>query len=270
MELTKLHNGLQIPRMFFGTYRAGDHDNVVDVMGAAYRVGYRAFDSASFYKNEAEVGEAIEALGIADDVLVTTKVWNDVEGYDAVLKDFERSRRNLRGKLDLYLLHWPAHEFLSRWKALEHLYEQGEVAAIGVSNFKAHHLEELAAHANIAPMLNQIEAHACFMDWPTIAYCHHNDIALQAWRPLMRTGGLLQNENVAAIGAKVGKTAAQVALRFLLQSGVDVLPKSVHEDRMRENLNVFDFALSPSDMEFMRGLHTGVRTAGDPDTFFLP
>ena len=208
-------------------------------------------------------------MGVLDDVLLTTKVWNDVEGAMRYCVLLSRVRKKLK-RVDIYLLHWPAREFISRWKALEELYEAGRVKAIGVSNFKKHHLEELAAHANIKPMVNQIEAHGYFMDEETIAYCLEQGIALQAWRPLMRTGHMLENQDIAKIGERYGKTAAQVALRYLLQRGFTVIPKSVHVERMQENIDIFDFELTEDEMRFMRSLNTGVRTAGDPDTFILP
>ena len=269
MEYTCLANGLMVPKVFFGTYRVTDNSSMERVLEEAYECGYRSFDSASFYQNEKEIGDACYHMGVMDDVLLTTKAWNDVQGYDGVLRAFEESEKKLR-KVDLYLLHWPAREFLSRWKALEDLYKAGRVRAIGVSNFKKHHLEELALHAEILPMVNQIEAHAYFMDEQTIAYCLEKGIALQAWRPLMRTGNMLQDERLAEIGRRYGKTAAQVALRYLLQRGFTVIPKSVHVERMQENINLFDFSLTKEEMALMRSLNTNVRTAGDPDTFILP
>ena len=269
MQYERLANGLCVPKVFFGTYRVTDDHSMESVLEEAYECGYRSFDSASFYKNEEAVGSAFYTMGVLDDVLLTTKVWNDVEGRDAVLRSFEQSEKKLK-RVDIYLLHWPAREFISRWKALEELYEAGRVKAIGVSNFKKHHLEELAAHANIKPMVNQIEAHGYFMDEETIAYCLEQGIALQAWRPLMRTGHMLENQDIAKIGERYGQTAAQVALRYLLQRGFTVIPKSVHVERMQENIDIFDFELTEDEMRFMRSLNTGVRTAGDPDTFILP
>lgn len=266
MEYTVLENGLSLPKVVFGTYRIHDQDDVQHVIADAYACGYRAFDSAAYYKNEAELREAFDALGIREQVLVTSKVWNDAHGHEAVLEEFEKSEA-LLGKVDIFMLHWPADEFLSRWKALEDIYAAGRVKAIGVSNFKKHHLETLLAHAKIKPMINQIEAHAYFMDYETIAYCQAHGICVQAWRPLMRTGDMLQNQEIAQIGQKYGKTTAQVCLRFLLQSGLSVLPKTVKPERMKENIELFDFALSAQDMEFMRGLNTGRRTADDPDDY---
>ena len=262
MENIKLANGMVLPKVFFGTYRVTDQNPMGQVLKDAYECGYRSFDSASFYKNEQEIGEIFASMGVMPDVLLTTKVWNDVEGYDAVLRAFEESEKKL-GRIDIYLLHWPAREFVSRWKALETLYRDGRVKAIGVSNFKKHHLEELAQHAQIQPMINQI-------DEETISYCQSQGIALQAWRPLMRTGNMLQNEEIAEIGRQHGKTAAQVALRYLIQRGFTVIPKSVHKERMQENIDIFDFSLTEEEMCFMQTLNTGKRTAGDPDTFILP
>jgi len=268
VEFFRFANGLEIPKVFFGTYRIKDNNPVEDVLQDAYSCGYRGFDCASYYQNEDLIGKALEKLDIAKDVLVTTKIWNDVQGYHNTLLSFEESERRL-GKIDILMLHWPAAEFIERWKALEDIYIAGRVRAIGVSNFKRHHLQTLMKKANIAPMIDQIEAHAYFMDWDTICFCKEQGIVLQAWRPLMRTGKMLENPEIALIGRKYGKTAAQICLRFLIQSDLGVVPKSVHIERMQENIDVFDFSLFEEDMRFMRSLDTGVRTAGDPDTFLL-
>ncbi len=266
VEYFTLNNGLFVPAVFFGTYHIQDTRPILEVVRDAYACGYRALDSASYYKNEALLGDALQKLGISGEVLLTTKVWNDAQGYDATVRSFEESEKRL-GKVDICMLHWPAAEFLSRWKALEDIYRAGRVRAIGVSNFKRHHLQTLLESADVPPAVDQIEAHAYFMDWETVSFCRKNNIAVQAWRPLMRTGPMLQNRQIARIGKKYGKTAAQVCLRFLVQSGLGVVPKSVHIERMRENLDIFDFALSREDMRLLSSLNTGIRTAGDPDTF---
>lgn len=264
-----LKNGLNIPRVGFGTYRIKDNDSVEKVVRNAFDTGYRLFDSAAYYGNEAQLKEAFEALGIREQVLVTSKVWNDTKTYEEALKGFEDSEQNL-GSVDIYMLHWPAAEFVERWKALEDVYKAGRVKAIGVSNFKKHHLETLKAHATVMPMINQIEAHAYFMDMETISYCKENDIVVQAWRPLMRTGDMLSNKDIAEIAKKYGKTTAQVCLRYLLQMDICIIPKSVKIERMRENIDLYDFALTEEDMDFMRSLNVGMRTSDDPDTFILP
>ncbi len=264
-----LHNGLVIPRVFFGTYRIKDNNPVDEVIQNAYAAGYRGYDSASYYNNEELIGRALKELGLFRHVLLTSKVWNDVNGYENVRKAFEESEKKL-GRVDIYMLHWPAAEYMERWRALEDIYLEGRVKAIGVSNFKRHHLETLLAGCRVKPMIDQLEAHAYFMDWDTIGYCLEKGICVQAWRPLMRTGKMLENPEIAARAARYGKTAAQMCLRFLIQSGLCVVPKSVKPERMAENMDVFDFELSEADMAFMRSLNTGVRTADDPDGFILP
>jgi diketogulonate reductase-like aldo/keto reductase len=264
-----LQNGRELPMVGFGTYRIGDNNEVSEVIKDAYEAGYRLFDSASYYKNEAALQEAFLSLGIREEVMLTSKVWNDKESYDAVTVSFAESEAAL-GDIDIYMLHWPAREFVSRWKALEDLYESGRVKAIGVSNFKKHHLETLLENARIKPMINQIEAHVYFMDWDTINFCKDENIAVQAWRPLMRTGNMLSDTRIAQMAARYEKSVAQICLKFLLQSGIAIIPKSVNPLRMQENIDLFDFTLTEEDMAFLYDLNAGLRTSDDPDTFFLP
>ncbi|MBQ3871708.1 MAG: aldo/keto reductase [Clostridia bacterium] len=268
MEKTiKLLSGLEIPKVFFGTYRIHDRDDAVEVVKNAVAAGYRGFDSATFYADEDEVRRGLELSGKRDECLVTTKVWNDVKGYDGVMRDFEESEKRL-GRVDIYMLHWPLREFSERWRALEDLFLDGRVKAIGVSNFKKHHINELMRTARILPMIDQIEAHCRFMDYETIRFCQENAIAVQAWRPLMRTGDMLQDEGIAKIAARHGRTPAQICLRFLLEKGVCVVPKTVREERMRENIDLFDFSLTTEDLIYLQSLNYGERTAGDPDEVF--
>lgn len=172
--------------------------------------------------------------------------------------------------MDILLIHWPAREFISRWKAFETLYEEGRVKAIGVSNFLKHHIETLMEHAKILPMLNQIEMNAYYMDWETINFCQDLGIVMEAWKPLMRAGNMLEDKRLAEIAAKYHKTPAQVALRFLIQNDVVVLPKSVRPGRIRENIDIFDFEIDSEDMAEMVAMNTGKRQGDDPDTFILP
>jgi len=269
METIKLLNGMEIPKVFFGTYHVKDHDDFSQVLGYAYDAGYRALDSAAFYANETLIKDALQNMGVREEMIVTTKIWNDVEGYDGTLRAFEESERRL-GRVDILLIHWPAREYISRWKAFETLYKEGRVRAIGVSNFRKHHLETLLEHASITPMLDQIEAHAYFIDIETINFCQKNGIVVQAWRPLMRQGNMLADRRILEIGSKYGKTPAQVALRYLLQKDIVVLPKSVRKERIQENIALFDFVLDDADMALMESLNTGERIGDDPDTFILP
>ena len=269
MDTIKLLNGMEVPKIFFGTYHVKDHDDMGEVLQYAYDAGYRALDTASFYANEELIGAALDRMGVKEEMIVTTKVWNDVEGYDATIRSFEESEKKL-GKVDILLIHWPAREFISRWKAFETLSEEGRVKAIGVSNFRKHHLETLMEHAKILPMLNQIETHAYFMDWETINFCQDLGIVMEAWRPLMRQGNMLADPQLAAIAKKYGKTPAQIALRFLIQNDIIVLPKSVHKERIFENIDLFDFALDAEDLSVLCAMNTGQRIGDDPDTFILP
>jgi diketogulonate reductase-like aldo/keto reductase len=266
MEYIKLNNGMTVPKIFFGTYRIHDNDDVTEVIRNAYDAGYRAFDSAYYYRNEDELRVAFDTLGIRDQVIVTSKAWTDADSYDGVVSQFRKSRKNL-GKVDIYMLHWPMYDFRDRWKALEDLYLDGEIGTIAVANFKRHHLEELMGFARILPAINQIEAHCYLMDYDTISFCHENGIAVQAWRPLMRTGPMLSNNDISVVADRHGKTIAQVCLRFLLQKGVCIVPKSTRPERMKENISLFDFELDDRDMEFLNSLNIGFRTADDPDNF---
>ena len=266
MEYIKLNNGNTVPKIFFGTYRIHDNDKVTDVIRDAYDAGYRAFDSASYYRNERELRDAFETLGIRDEVTVTSKAWTDADTYDKVVEQFNESRREL-GQVDIYMLHWPMYDFKDRWRALEDLYLDGQIKNIAVANFKKHHLEELLSFARVRPVIDQIEAHAYLMDYDTISFCHENDIAVQAWRPLMRTGPMLSNTEILKVAEKHGKTVAQVCLRFLLQKDVCIVPKSTKAYRMKENISLFDFKLDAEDMAFMESLNVGFRTADDPDNF---
>lgn len=269
MDTIKLLNGKEVPKIFFGTYHVKDHDDMGEVLQYAYDAGYRALDTASFYANEDMIGAALDRMGVKEEMIVTTKVWNDVEGYDATIRSFEESEKKL-GKVDILLIHWPAREFISRWKAFETLYEEGRVKAIGVSNFLKHHIETLMEHAKILPMLNQIEMNAYYMDWETINFCQDLGIVMEAWKPLMRAGNMLEDKRLAEIAAKYHKTPAQVALRFLLQNDVVVLPKSVRPGRIRENIEIFDFEIDSGDMAELVAMNTGKRQGDDPDTFILP
>lgn len=265
---TALSNGVVMPWFGLGVYKVQEGDEVERAVSTAIEAGYISIDTAAFYQNEEGVGRAVRASGVPRDKLfITTKVWNTDQGYESTLKAFEESRKKLQlDYVDLYLVHWPVPgKYKDTWRALEKLYEDGLVRAIGVSNFQIHHLEDLAASANVRPMVNQVEYHPLLTQKPLLKYCRENGIQLEAWSPLMR--GNLDLPLLKELAQKYGKTPAQIVLRWDLQHEVVTIPKSVTPERIRENANVFDFELSAEDMERIDGLNQNRRFGADPDNF---
>lgn len=265
----KLHNGVEIPYVGLGVYKMEDHDEAVRAIKNAIEIGYRSIDTASFYNNEVSVGQAVKESGVSrEDLFITSKVWNDDQGYDYTLKSFEESLKRLDiGYMDLYLIHWPvAGKYKDTWKAFERLYDEGLIKAIGVSNFNQHHLEDLMKNSNEKPVINQIELHPRLSQQALREFCKEQDIAVEAWSPIAR-GRLLAEPTLNHIAGKYNKTAAQVILRWHLQNDTIIIPKSVRESRMRENIDLFDFELSLEDMNQVNSLNMDERYGADPDTF---
>jgi diketogulonate reductase-like aldo/keto reductase len=266
---TTLHNGVKMPWLGLGVYKAKEGDEVINAVKAALKTGYRSIDTAALYQNEEGVGRAIKESGVPrDEIFLTTKVWNTDQGYDSTLKAFAESRKKLNvDYVDLYLIHWPVKDkFIDTWKALEKLYRDGLVRAIGVSNFQIHHIEELKKHSDILPMVNQVEFHPLLTQKELLQYCKQEGIQLEAWSPLMR-GNHLDHPTLAALAEKYGKTPAQIILRWDLQHGVVTIPKSVREHRIRENADIFDFELSAADMEQIDAMNQDHRFGQHPDHF---
>ncbi|MEK5393109.1 aldo/keto reductase [Margalitia sp. FSL K6-0131] len=272
-DTTTLHNGVKMPWFGLGVFKVEEGQELVQAVKNAIKHGYRSVDTAAIYGNETGVGkgilEGIKEAGISrDDLFITSKVWNDDLGYDSTLKAFETSLDKLGLEyLDLYLIHWPVEgKYKEAWRALETLYKAGKVKAIGVSNFQIHHLENLLKDAEIKPMVNQVELHPRLTQKELLSYCLENDIQLEAWSPLMQ-GQLLDLPELKVIAEKYNKSIAQIILRWDLQNGIVVIPKSTKEHRIIENANVFDFTLSNEDMKAIDALNQNHRVGPDPDNF---
>ncbi|MGE7692174.1 aldo/keto reductase [Lysinibacillus sp. NPDC097214] len=270
LQSTKtLANGVEMPRFGLGVYKMTERDETLQAIDKALNYGYRAIDTASLYGNEAEVGEAIRHSGVKrEDIFVTTKVWNNDQGYDETLRAFEVSLKKLNiDYLDLYLTHWAVPEtFEDTYRAIERLYDEKLIRATGVSNHHEHHLQKLLAKANIAPMVNQVEVHPYLQQDALKAYCNEHGIAVTAWSPLGR-GGVLDNPTIMEIGREIGKTAAQVVLRWHLQNDTLVIPKSVTPSRIEENAQIFDFELTLAQMDKIATVNRNERFGQDPDNF---
>jgi methylglyoxal/glyoxal reductase len=263
----KLHNGVEMPVLGLGVYKVEEGTQIEETIHSAFDLGYRLIDTASFYNNEEGVGRAIRNSNIPREKLfITTKVWNSEQGYDNTLQAFDRSMEKLGLEyLDLYLVHWPVKGmFLETWRALEKLYHEGRVKAIGVSNFKIHHLQDLLDHCKEKPVINQVELHPLLTQAELRNYCYQNDIAVEAWSPLSR-GRFLDDSVLLSIANRYGKTPAQIILKWHLQHKIIPIPKSVTPSRLKENAEVFDFQLSQQEMEEIDGLNKDQRFGADPD-----
>lgn len=268
-DTTTLHNGVKMPWFGLGVFKVKEGSEVVDSVKAAIKNGYKSIDTAAIYQNEEGVGQAIQEAGVPrDELFVTTKVWNADQGYESTLKAFETSMEKLGLEyLDLYLIHWPvAGKYKDTWKALEKLYKDGRVRAIGVSNFHIHHLKDLMADAEIKPMVNQVEYHPHLAQTELLEFCKAEGIQMEAWSPL-KQGELLSEPTIVEIAESHGKSPAQVILRWDLQNGVVTIPKSIKEHRIVENADVFNFELSSEDMDRLNSLNKDERVGPDPDNF---
>ncbi len=267
-----LNDGVAIPQLGFGVFQVPPAETVAAVT-TALELGYRHLDTAAIYGNESEVGQAIAASGIPrDELFVTTKLWNGEQGYDSALSAFELSAGKLGlDVVDLYLIHWPVpsrDRYVESWRALARLKEDGRVRSIGVSNFQPPHLRRLFDEVGVVPSVNQIELHPYLQQAALRAFREEHGIVTEAWSPLAQ-GLVLDDPALVAIAAAHGKTTAQVVLRWHLQLGNVVFPKSVTPERIAENLDIFDFELSAAELESIAGLERGERTGFDPDTMDL-
>ncbi|WP_238885981.1 aldo/keto reductase [Clostridium sp. YIM B02551] len=267
-ERVKLNNDVIIPQIGFGTFKIPDGIQTLEAVREALDFRYRHVDTAAVYENEASVGVAVKESGLKrEEIFITSKLWVSDFGYDEALKAFEKTMNKLKlDYLDLYLLHWPrAYEVnKNTWKALERLYDEKVIKSIGVSNFKVHHLEELLKNANIVPAINQVELHPTFQPIDIIAFCKKYDIKIEAYYPFAH-GETINDERLKVLASKYNKSVAQLVLRWHLEKGYIPLPKSTNKEHIQSNLNIFDFAVSNEDIEFIDKLNTGVRRGVDPD-----
>lgn len=270
---TTLHNGVKMPWLGIGVFKVEDGPELVSAVKFAIKHGYRSIDTAAIYRNEEGVGQAIregikEANISREDLFITSKVWNSDLGYESTIAAYETSLQKLGlDYLDLYLIHWPvAGKYKEAWRALETLYKEGKVRAIGVSNFQIHHLEDLLKDAEINPMINQVEYHPRLTQVELKAFCEKHGIQLEAWSPLMQ-GQLINNPTLQEIANKHNKTVTQVIIRWDLQNGVVTIPKSTKEHRIVENSTVFDFELTAEEMQKINELNQNQRVGPDPDNF---
>jgi methylglyoxal/glyoxal reductase len=268
---TTLHNGVKMPWFGLGVFLVEEGEEVYNSVKWALEHGYKSIDTAAVYGNEEGVGKAIKDSGIPrEELFITSKLWNGDQGYEETLQAFETSLNKLGLEyLDLYLIHWPVPElnkYKESWKAMEKLYNDGKIRAIGVSNFKEHHLEDLISEAQVAPMVNQVEYHPHLQQRSLHEFCKQHNIQLEAWSPL-KQGKILDDPTLTDIAKRHGKSTAQVILRWDLQQEVVTIPKSVKQHRIQDNADVFDFELTEEEMKLIQDMNKDERVGPDPDEF---
>ena len=271
-DCVKLNNGVEMPSLGLGVFKVDDGQTVIDTTTYAVNVGYRLIDTASIYNNEKGVGTAIKQCGIPREKLfITSKLWNDSQGYDLTLKAFEKTMSDLQlTYLDLYLIHWPLpknNTYIATWKALEALYQEGRIRAIGVSNFEPEWIQNIINECDIVPMVNQVEFHPYFQQKELREFCEANGVQIQAWAPLAR-GRIFEDETLIKLADKYGKSVAQFVIRWELQCKVATIPKSATRERMVSNADVFDFEIDEQDMKAMEGLNRNMRIGPNPHDFY--
>ncbi|MFC6179258.1 aldo/keto reductase [Weissella sagaensis] len=273
MDITtklQLADGYQMPQQGLGLYKVTDQENLTQVVKTAWQTGYRLFDTAQMYQNEAEVGNALRSLDVSrEDYFVTTKVAEKNQGYDATLASVEQSLKDLQmDYVDLLMVHWPLHEqFFDTWRAFERLQEEGLVKSLGTSNFGMIHLQYLATQANEMPVVNQIENHPHLVQPELRNFLRENDIVTQAWAPLGR-GSVLAEPVIIEIAEKYHKSPAQVVLRWHLANGTSIIPKSVHPQRVIENGDIYDFSLTVEEMMTIDNLNNFTRISQEPEQVY--
>ncbi|BAX69179.1 2,5-diketo-D-gluconate reductase [Latilactobacillus sakei] len=260
MDMVQLNNGVQMPQLGFGVFQMTDLAECKQAVVDAIASGYRLIDTAAAYHNEAAVGRAIKRSGVArEELFITSKLWVSDASYERAKKGIDQSLQNLGvDYLDLYLLHQPFGDVIGAWRALEEAYKAGKIRAIGVSNFYADQLKNLILSTNVKPVINQIEVNPWYQEHSEVAFAQAEEIQVEAWAPFAEgKHNIFTDDRIAAIGSRYGKSNGQVILRWLLQRGIVVIPKSVHQNRMAENINVFDFELTTAEMATMNDLDKG-------------
>jgi len=267
----RLNNGVELPMLGLGVFRSVEGMQTENAVVWALEAGYRHIDTAAAYGNEESVGKGIKKSGIPrKDIFLTTKLWNEDMRQGRVRKAFEESLKRLdMDYIDLYLIHWPVSgKFIESYKIMEELYAQGRIRALGISNFNAHHIDELMQKADITPAVNQIECHPYLNQTPLRALCGKKGIAVEAWSPLSgHRGNILDDPLINKLAEKYGKTPAQIILRYDLQNDIIVIPKSVHRDRIISNSQLYDFQLDAADCAAINGLNKNTRFGPDPENF---
>jgi len=277
MEYVKLNNSIKMPMLGFGVFKVEEGHEGISVVKAALDSGYRSIDTAAIYGNEKSVGQAVKESGIPrEDIFLTTKLWNEVQRSGDIEQAFAQSLKDLgTDYVDLYLIHWPVKDrYAESWLAMEKIYKSGRAKAIGVSNFHEHHLEDIKKVWSVVPAVNQIELHPRLSQKPLLDYCKDLGIVAESWGPLGGTAGkdgvrdnMLENEVLKTIGAKYGKSAAQVILRWNIDLGIVAIPKSVTPSRIRDNINIFDFSLTAGEIASIDALNQDQRIGPNPDNF---
>ncbi|MCL1822271.1 MAG: aldo/keto reductase [Prolixibacteraceae bacterium] len=265
----KLNNGVEIPLLGLGVFLSKEGAEVENAVKYALEAGYRHIDTAAIYHNETGVGKAVKASGISrDEIFITSKVWNSDQGYQSTFKAFDASLEKLKvDYLDLYLIHWPKGDLsVETWKAMEELYKAGKIRAIGVSNFLEHHLADFLPHCSIMPAVDQVEFHP-YLQQPLLQqFCIRENIQIEAWSPIMK-GKVNEIPLLKALAVKYGKTPVQITIRWELQKGIVTIPKSVKNERIISNVDVFDFEILADDMDKIDNLDKHYRIGADPDNF---
>ena len=271
MQNVKLNNGVEMPILGLGIYKITDKNELYNAVKWAVESGYRKFDTAQFYDNEKELGEAIKNSALKrEEVFITTKIWNTNQGYKKATESFEESLKKLNmDYVDLLLIHWPGQKkerYLETWKALENIYKNKKARAIGVSNFEIKHLNDIFENCSVPPAVNQIERHPNLNQYELIEFCKSKNMFVEAWSPLGR-GKFIENETLKEIAKKYNKTVAQIILRWNIENKIVVIPKSVKKERIEENINIFDFKLEEEDIKKIDSMNTNERTGFNPLEF---
>ncbi|MGX7125907.1 aldo/keto reductase [Enterococcus viikkiensis] len=268
MEQLKLNNGQTIPQLGLGVFKVEDSNDLKQAVDAALENGYRHFDTAAIYHNEAWLGEALAESDVKrEDLFITSKVWNNNTTYDETIAAFHESLKKLQTDyLDLYLIHWPSEGYNEKWRAMESLYNDGLIKSIGVSNFEKPHMEKLLTTAKVKPAVDQLETHPYFQQKEMNDYLKSLDIVHEAWGPLGQgKSNVLQDPVLVKIAEAHNKSVAQVILHWHLQRNIIVIPKSVHAERIAQNIDVFDFTLTDEEMSLIASIDKNQRGSGDPN-----